>query len=233
MNSTLASMQHQGLIFNAKAQSEQTESCPLTYTPTGFSELDALLQGGWPDAGVISVFSQPAIGEFRLLQALLSAQQSGLIILINPPAEPCAHWLAQLQIASERVVILRPKSDSEALWAAEQCARSSSCALIWLWQEGLSFTQVRRFNLACQQSQAVLVLLSYSTQPYSLPVQLSVHILPTDSGLTVRLLRQQGRFASGEVHLRRTQLWPFLHYSDLHQAFKGGDDEPLQHVEVG
>ena len=79
----------------------------------------------------------------------------------------------------------------------------------------------------------MLVLLSYSTQPCSLPVQLSVHILPSDCGLTVRLLRQQGRFASGEVHLRRTQLWPFLHYSDLRQAFKGGDDEPLQHVEVG
>ncbi|MEO2268164.1 hypothetical protein [Pseudoalteromonas pernae] len=215
MNTTLAAMHHQGLIFSANQGSLQEanhEQCALL--STGFTQLDQLLGGGWPTSGVINLQSEPAIGEFTLLQGMFAkAQQEGMVVLINPPAEPCIEWLLAQHVSLDRVVILRPENDAHALWAAEQCARSSSCALVWLWHQGLSFAQARRFNLACQQSAALLVLVNYHSQTSALPVHMSMQLCQQSQQLKVTLLRQQGRFARGEITLDRTQLWPFLLYS--------------------
>lgn len=238
MNTTLAAMHHQGLIFSANQASPLDNHDGLQETlGTGFTQLDELLGGGWPTSGVINLLSEPAIGEFRLLQGAFSkAQEEGLVVLINPPAEPCIHWLLAQHLSLERVLILRPENDTHALWAAEQCTRSSSCALVWLWHSGLSFAQARRFNLASQQSAALLVLVNYQQQAPSLPVQVSIKLSQQAQQLRVTLLRQQGRFARGEIIIDKTQLWPFLTYS---QRLQHGSLHSLnthtepEHYEVG
>ncbi|WP_158677894.1 hypothetical protein [Pseudoalteromonas sp. T1lg76] len=235
MNTTLAAMHHQGLIFSANQDrgAEQQES--ETVLSSGFSALDRLLGGGWPQSGVIHLSSEPAIGEFTLLQgALVKAREQGLVVLINPPAEPCIQWLLAQGVAPARLLILRPQSTAHALWAAEQCSRSSSCALVWLWHQGLSFTQARRFSLACQQSQALLVLVDYQCQSAALPVQISMRLQQQQQGLQLVLLRQQGRFARGEVTLSKVQLWPFLRHSHKQMASSLTQLQPAaQHYEVG
>ncbi|MFY8274163.1 hypothetical protein AAEU32_08560 [Pseudoalteromonas sp. SSDWG2] len=238
MNTTLAAMHHQGLIFSAKQpHNDSDQEAQQQPVSSGFAKLDQLLSGGWPQSGVINVQSDPAIGEFTLLQGTFTkAKEDTMVVLINPPAEPCIHWLLSQNVHPERVVILRPENDTHALWAAEQCTRSSSCALVWLWHQGLSFAQARRFNLACQQSGALLVLVNYQRQVSALPVHMSINVSQHEQQLKVTLLRQQGRFARGEVILERTQIWPFLQYSHRMQrsnvhAFSAFTHTP--HYEVG
>ena len=238
MNSMLAQMQSKGLIFNAQSREQLAcESNENASLETGFSSLDQLLNGGWPSSGVISIHSAPGVGELALLQNLFSKpsaiKDGSLVVFINPPADPCMQWLASMGLADDQVLLLRSEDHAQALWAAEQCSRSSSCASVWFWHQPLSFAQARRFNLATQQSQTSLVLLNYQQQKSQLPVQLSLSIAQQDNNaLSVTLLRQQGRFARGQVSIDYIQLWPFLAYSSAfsHQHAHNYEITPVHEV---
>src|ERR1700761_7850927 len=133
---------------------------------TGKSSLDARLPGGgWPTASLIEVLlDDTGLGEVQLfLPALVACQRSVVsssgdapwIVWIAPPHEPYAPALAQQGIELGRLLIVRPATATEALWAAEQALSSGVCAAVFLWLKGTDDRWLRRLKLAAEAGRAL------------------------------------------------------------------------------
>jgi len=123
---------------------------------TGRSALDARLPGGgWPTASLVEVLLETTgLGEIQLfLPALVECQhrldgEVPWLVWIAPPHEPYAPALAQQGIELSRLLVVRPASATEALWAAEQALSSGVCAAVLLWLQGTDDRWLRRLKLA-------------------------------------------------------------------------------------
>jgi hypothetical protein len=58
----------------------------------------------------------------------------------------------------ERLMIVRPESDADALWAADQALRSRAAVVVWLWRERLAPHDARRLHLSAEEGGAVGLL---------------------------------------------------------------------------
>ena len=137
---------------------------------TGCSSLDARLPGGgWPTASLIEVLlGDIGLGEVQLfLPALVECQrrvsqggggEAPWLVWIAPPHEPFAPALAQQGIELGRLIIVRPATAMEALWAAEQALSSGVCAAVLLWLKGTDDRWLRRLKLAAEAGGALGVL---------------------------------------------------------------------------
>jgi cell division inhibitor SulA/protein ImuA len=132
---------------------------------TGNSALDARLPGGgWPAASLIEVLLENSgLGEVQLfLPALVASQRRGgdapWLVWIAPPYEPYAPALAQQGIELARLLVVRPTTAIEALWAAEQALSSGVCAAVLLWLKGTDDRWLRRLKLAAEAGGALGVL---------------------------------------------------------------------------
>jgi len=133
---------------------------------TGLRALDARLPGGgWPTASLVEVLLEtPGLGEVQLfLPALVECQRKTAgaapwLVWIAPPHEPYAPALAQQGIELGRLLVVRPPSATEALWAAEQALSSGVCAAVLLWLQGTDDRWLRRLKLAAQEGGALGVL---------------------------------------------------------------------------
>lgn len=124
---------------------------------SGYPKLDRHLPGGgWPPAALTEILlEQYGTGELELLMpalARLSQAENGAgwIAWIAPPFEPYPPALAQWDMNLARVLIVRPKSAAEALWAAEQALSSGNCAAVLVWSAALDDTAGRRLQLAAE-----------------------------------------------------------------------------------
>ncbi|MDZ3991592.1 hypothetical protein PspTeo4_10648 [Pseudomonas sp. Teo4] len=87
------------------------------------------------------------------LLARLSAE-GGRVVLVAPPFIPYApawqaagvdlRWLAQVEA-----------EPADALWAAEQCLRSGSCAAVLCWPQRADDRALRRLQVAAETGQAL------------------------------------------------------------------------------
>ena len=136
---------------------------------TGSSSLDARLPGGgWPTASLIEVLlDDTGLGEVQLFLPALAAcqrstQGSGVdapwLVFIAPPHEPYAPALAQQGIELGRLLVVRPATAAEALWAAEQALSSGVCAAVLLWLKGTDDRWLRRLKLAAETGGSLGVL---------------------------------------------------------------------------
>ena len=80
------------------------------------------------------------------------------LVWIAPPHEPFAPALAQHGIDLDRLLVVRPASATEALWAAEQALSSGVCAAVLLWLKGTDERWLRRLKLAAEAGGALGVL---------------------------------------------------------------------------
>src|SRR6516164_3821356 len=136
---------------------------------TGYGALDARLPGGgWPTASLIEVLLDgTGLGEVQLLFPALAECQRRMsqgiddaswLVWIAPPHEPYAPALAQHGIELGRLLIVRPASATEALWAAEQALSSGVCAAVFLWLKGTDDRWLRRLKLAAEEGGSLGVL---------------------------------------------------------------------------
>lgn len=188
---------------------------------SGFSSLDQLLAGGLPGSGLIDIQTDTGIGELRLLLPYLHYQQQNnrLLVLINPPAQPCADMFSSAGIALEQLLIISPKNAKDALWAAEQCLQSGCTGAILLWQSVLSLSQARRLQLAAEQNHASLVLLRQAGAGLSLPVNLSVKLTPHRHGVQLEVLKRKGGWPQPPALISMQQRWPALCFAG--ESFAG------------
>jgi hypothetical protein len=166
---------------------------------TGRSSLDARLPGGgWPTASLIEVLLEDTgLGEVQLfLPALLACQdrvESPWLIWISPPHEPYAPALAQQGIQLHRLLVVRPPSATEALWAAEQALSSGVCAAVFLWLKGTDDRWLRRLKLAAEAGGALGVLFRPERHRYE------------SSPATLRILVSKGETEMPHIDLLKVQ----------------------------
>ncbi|HWG71425.1 MAG TPA: translesion DNA synthesis-associated protein ImuA [Steroidobacteraceae bacterium] len=168
---------------------------------TGKSSLDARLPGGgWPTASLIEVLlDHTGLGEVQLfLPALVESQrQQGQdvpwLVWIAPPHEPYAPALAQQGIELGRLLVVRPGSATEALWAAEQALGSGVCAAVLLWLKGTDDRWLRRLKLAAEAGGALGVLFRPERHRFeSSPASLRLLMTQGEHEARLDLLKVQG-----------------------------------------
>jgi hypothetical protein len=158
-----------GILADARVWKLKDASAGLPSRPvwsTGRSALDARLPGGgWPTASLVEVLLETTgLGEVQLfLPALVKCQHKvdgevPWLVWIAPPHEPYAPALAKSGIELSRLLVVRPASATEALWAAEQALSSGVCAAVLLWLQGTDDRWLRRLKLAAEAGGALGVL---------------------------------------------------------------------------
>ena len=180
---------------------------------TGYAELDQQLAGGFPATGLIDIQTAFGIGELRLLLPYLQQQQqhsARLLVLISPLAQPSADMLAAAGINLAQLVIISPKNNKEALWAAEQCLQSGCASAVLLWQTPIKLAQARRLQLAAEHGQASLVIFRRPHLGLSLPVNLSIKLTAHPQGLQLTVLKRKGGWPTSPFLLRMHSRWPQL-----------------------
>ena len=164
---------------------------PRPVWSTGKSSLDARLPGGgWPTASLVEVLiDDTGLGEVQLfLPALVASQrrtdgETPWLVWIAPPHEPFAPALSQQGIDLSRLLVVRPASAMEALWAAEQTLSSGVCAAVLLWLKGTDDRWLRRLKLAAEAGGALCVLFRPERHRFE------------SSPATLRLVMTQGEHA--------------------------------------
>ena len=167
---------------------------------TGCSSLDARLPGGgWPTASLIEVLlNDTGLGEVQLfLPALVESQRTSgdvpWLVWIAPPHEPYAPALAQQGIELTRLLVVRPTTATEALWAAEQALGSGVCAAVLLWLKGTDDRWLRRLKLAAEAGGALGVLFRPERHRFeSSPASLRLVVTKGEHELRLDLLKVQG-----------------------------------------
>ena len=167
---------------------------------TGKSSLDARLPGGgWPTASLIEVLlDDTGLGEVQLfLPALVESQRTSgdvpWLVWIAPPHEPYAPALAQQGIELTRLLVVRPTTATEALWAAEQALGSGVCAAVLLWLKGTDDRWLRRLKLAAEAGGALGVLFRPERHRFeSSPASLRLLMTQGEHETHVDLLKVQG-----------------------------------------
>lgn len=120
--------------------------------PTGLHELDAALpSGGWPHGLTELLIPADGVGELHLLWPALArlGMAGGRIVLVAPPYLPYAPaW----QAAGVPLPMLQliDADGMDALWAAEQCMRSGTCAAVLCWPRTTDDRLLRRLQVAAE-----------------------------------------------------------------------------------
>lgn len=209
MNRILESLKNKRLVW----QGNHT-LVPEMAGQTGYPEFDEQLHGGLPEQGIIDLQSATGIGELRLFYPYLQQrhqQEQRLLIYIAPPFVVNAETLAELELPLSRIVIVRPDTEQQALWAAEQCLKSGCCHSVLLWQKQLQVHQVKRLQLAAEAGDALHFLLRPDTQHnQSLPVTLSMQFKPRPRGLKIVINKRKGGWAGQPFEVNMAQRWPEL-----------------------
>jgi hypothetical protein len=216
MNALLQQLQNRQLIWLANQTEAPYEHCQST----GFSALDQLLGGGWPQHTVIELQSHSACAEVQLIQKALGQSGSDLLqVWINPPASLCAEYLLQQKRPLHQVLQLDAPRSADALWAAELCLKSGSCMDVLLWQNELNLTQLKRLQLAAAQGQSQLYLFRPTqAEQQLLPWALSLQLTPASSGLQIRILKRKGGWQQQELLLPWAELYPQFIKAELQHS---------------
>ena len=172
---------------------------------SGYPELDRHLPGGgWPRESLTEVLTEHyGIGELRLLMpalARLSTETSpqdftepGWIAWVAPPFQPYPPALQQCGIDLSRMLIVRPRDDSELLWSAEQALSSGTCAAVLLWPSMLDDQASRRLQLAAEKGRSWAIAfspLAARRQPSAAALRIELH--PGAHGTRVHILKSRG-----------------------------------------
>ena len=197
------------LLENPRVWRGSSQATARAGLASGYPKLDRCLPGGgWPQEALTEILvGQYGIGELRLLMPALArlssedAQQSykdnnsepGWIAWVAPPFQPYAPALQQCGIDLTRMLIVRPKDDSELLWSAEQALASGTCAAVLLWPEVLDDQASRRLQLAAEKGHSWAIAfrpLAARRQPSAAALRLELQ--STGQGTDVRILKSRG-----------------------------------------
>ena len=178
-----------------------------------YSTLDAHLQGGWPQTGLVELACGLAgIGELRLLFPLLAQSQARLQGWINPPAQLNGQALAQHGINLSKTLLIRCQNPQHALWSAQQSLNSGCCSHLVLWAKNLTSPQAKRLQVAAKDNQALMFWLHPQPEPSTsaLPVSARFSLAPLATGLRLKIHKYQGQWPQHPCQVDMHKLWPSL-----------------------
>ncbi|MCO4837237.1 MAG: translesion DNA synthesis-associated protein ImuA [Oceanospirillaceae bacterium] len=178
-----------------------------------YANLDAHLQGGWPQTGLVELAcGLSGIGELRLLFPLLAQSHTRLQIWINPPAQLNGQALAQHGISLSKTLLIRSQSPQHALWSAQQSLNSGCCSHLILWANSLTAPQAKRLQIAAKDNQALIFWLHPQAKPSTsaLPVSARLSLAPLATGLHLQVHKYQGQWPQHPCQVDMHALWPSL-----------------------
>ena len=130
--------------------------------PSGLAELDEALRGGFARGAIhelIAVGEGAAARSIALLTAARAAGEHKSILFIDTAGDFYPPGAAQLGVPLERLVIVRPGSRMDALWACEQALRCTAVAAVITCLPRALETQIsRRLQLAAEAGRNVGLL---------------------------------------------------------------------------
>lgn len=135
---------------------------------TGVAALDELAPGGAFRRGAVHEFLAPAGGQpgisvaLRLVTAALRRDPGGttMVAWSDPAGELYGPALAFAGVDLNRLLVLRPQSPADELWAVAECLRCPGiCATVAMVPTALSYVQARRLQLAAEHGGGIGVLL--------------------------------------------------------------------------
>ncbi|HTD89247.1 MAG TPA: translesion DNA synthesis-associated protein ImuA [Burkholderiales bacterium] len=169
---------------------------------TGYAELDMHLPGsGWPTGVITEIHvERPGIGELQLVMpaAARLTQADRWLVMIAPPYLPYAPALAAHGVKLSRLMLIRPKSLAEQLWACEQALQSESCGSVMLWldqtSERLAENALRRLQLTAERRDVLAMLFRASRAASCTQAALRLHVSrqPQTSRTAIRILKRRG-----------------------------------------
>lgn len=241
MNPILHDLHNKQWVWTA-ANAKQNRCLPTL--GTGFENFDKVLSGGFPRAGLIHVDSPLGCGELRLMLSVLSpgadllselertqkAQANNkLQVFINPPFELNAEFLLAHNLRLEQLIVVQAKSLEEALWSAEQCAKSGACHGVFLWQPKLQHKHIRKLELAAQQGGSYCIWLqNQNTHEANLPLSLSLSLRREGEKMLITVNKQKVGWAQKAVKVPL----PFTRLTNRSLKHKLGYSEPEQSGKV-
>lgn len=168
--------------------------------PTGFAELDVHLPGaGWPTGVITEIHvERPGIGELQLVMhaAARLTQANRWQVMIAPPYLPYAPALAAHGVKLSRLMLIRPKTLAEQLWACEQALQSTSCGAVMLWldqsNERIPENALRRLQLAAERRDVLALLFRASRASSCTQAALRLHVSRETGNTVVRILKRRG-----------------------------------------
>jgi hypothetical protein len=175
---------------------------------SGFAVLDELLPGnGWPKGGLSELqLEGMGIGELRLmLPALARLTADGQwVAFVAPPHIPYAPALQSADIDLSRLLLITAQDDD--WWAAEQCARSGSCAAVLFWPEHCDERRLRRLQAAAEKARtwcAVYLKAAQALPASPAPLRLKLASDPESAScsLQVRILKRRGATVPAPITL--------------------------------
>jgi protein ImuA len=184
---------------------------PIKVLSSGHLVLDDVLPGnGWQMGAVTEVITNTAgCGELSLLLPLLArlSQKNQWIVMIDPPWIPNPSALHGRGLALEKLLLVRTQSRAESLWACEQVARGMSGGAMLAWPQNISFSEVRRLQLAAANTQkTVFLFLGKEAAKVSSPATLRLQLAADDGDLQVKVLKCRGRRPASAIRIRRPNL---------------------------
>jgi protein ImuA len=121
--------------------------------PSGVSELDAALGGGFCRAAIHEFIpAAEGTGVFSLVWrvAARAAGTERWIVAIDTQADLYPPGLLQTGVSLGRLIVVRTSQPSDALWACEQVLRCSAVAAVVLPLRGVDSRASRRLQLAAE-----------------------------------------------------------------------------------
>jgi hypothetical protein len=176
--------------------------------PTGVSELDAALAGGWPIGALSQIVGRtPGLGFWLMTPLFARLTQSGRpVALVSPPHIPYAPALRDAGIDLEHLLWITPKDRVDALWASEQLLRSGVVGAIALWTPPLEAPIERRLQLAAETGRSIgLVAHGEHGTAHSIAA-VRLHVSPAPMCLQIDVARCRGTRPGARLVLHSTEL---------------------------
>lgn len=175
--------------------------------PTGIPVLEKILPRGWPKGALTEILiPDEGIGELSLVLPALAwlSHSKRWLAWVAPPHIPYAPALASAGIDLSRVMVVRPRSGTDSLWAVEQTLRAGTCGAVLAWLTHVDTTVMRRLQLAAEAGNSWGILfrpLRMASQ--ASPAALRLKLEPTSQGLAVHVLKRRGGWATGPVYIEK------------------------------
>jgi cell division inhibitor SulA/protein ImuA len=178
---------------------------------TGHARLDDALPGsGWPVGAVTELVNDTAgCGELSLLLPALArlSQENHWITMVDPPWIPYPSALHGRGLVLEKLLLIRTQNQKESLWACEQVARGISGGAMLAWPDTISFSELRRLQLAAKGTQKTVFLFrDRKAAQTSSPAALRLQLAADDGDLQISVLKCRGPRPASGIHIRRPQL---------------------------
>jgi hypothetical protein len=209
---------------------------------TGLACLDALLpEGGFARGAIHELLSDPAHGSpktFALLLARAVRGDAGEIVWSDPRRKLYPPALSAAGVPLERLLLLRPASAADEIWAIAECLACRGVAAMVAAPPKLSRVEARRIQLAAERGGGVGILLrptGAASTHYAAATRWLVRPVPGDAAVqrwSVRLVHGHGGQVGKTIFLEVCREFTTFGPANSVRAVETLGDRPATTAEV-